>query len=85
MSATLRQQTCSLGLEDQEGLVASFEEIEEAGPLGVISDGQGEVLAADDVPSGASIFSQFTGAELSLNFSCNLFVEVVFLVGGLTD
>lgn len=43
------------------------------------------MLAANDVPSSTSIFSQFTGAELPLNLSCDLFVEVVLLVGGLAD
>jgi len=85
LSATLWQQTCSLGLEYQEGFVAAFEEVEEASPFGVVGDRQGEVLATDDVPSSASIFGQFMGAKLSLNFSCDQFVKVVLLVGSLTD
>jgi len=75
----------SLGLEYQEGLVAAFEQVEEARPLGVIRDRQSEVLAADDVPSSAAILSQFVGAELALNLSGNLLVQVVLLVGSLTS
>jgi hypothetical protein len=85
LSATLWQQNYSLGLEDQEGLVASFEQVKEAGPLSVVSDGQGEVLATDDVPASTSVLSQLTGTELGLNFSCYLFVKSVLLVGGLAN
>lgn len=86
MSANTQwQQNSSLSLENQECFVcATFEQVKEAGPLSVVMDGQSEVLATDDVPSGAAIFSQFMSAKLSLNFGSYQFVKRMLLVGGLT-
>jgi len=77
--------SCSLGLEDEERLVATFEEIEEASPFCVVSDRQGKVLAADDVPSGAAVLGEAVVTQAVLDLSGDQFVKRMLFVDLLTD
>ena len=76
---------CSLGLEDEERLVAAFEEIEEASPFCVVRNREGEVLAADDVPSGAAVLGEFVFAEAVLDLGGDELVKRMLLIDLLTD
>jgi hypothetical protein len=76
---------CSLGLEDEEGLVAAFEEVEEASPFCVVGNREGKVLAADDVPAGAAVLGEWVLAEAVLDLGGDELVERVLLIALLTD
>ena len=75
---------CSLRLEHEEGLVVALEQVEEQDPRGLVREGGGERLAADNVPSRRLVLQFGSLLDGSLNLSRQLLVELGCL-GSLID
>ena len=56
----------------------SVEQVEEEHPGGLVSEGRGERLARDNVPSRGFILDLWVSLELGLNFSCKILVQFAF-------